>query len=78
MSRMQGKTSSTQPATPPVYVGIDVSKSHLDVYIHPAGIARAAGDERQIWPESPHGSVAITSAGRLRCGDHGTISPPLP
>ena len=46
MSRMQGKTSSTQPATPPVYVGIDVSKSHLDVYIHPAGIARRVTNDK--------------------------------
>ena len=46
MSRMQGKTSSTQPTTPPVYVGIDASKSHLDVYIHPAGIARRVTNDK--------------------------------
>lgn len=35
MSRMQGKTVSPQLATGEVYAGIDVSKSYLDVHVHP-------------------------------------------
>lgn len=46
MSRIQGKTSSPQLATGPVYVGIDVSKSHLDVFIHPAAIARRVTNDK--------------------------------
>ena len=36
-SRMQGKVSPERSATTPVYVGIDVCKERLDVYIHPLG-----------------------------------------
>ena len=46
MSRIQGKTSSPQHTTPQVYVGIDVSKSHLDVYVHPTGIARRVANDK--------------------------------
>jgi len=46
MSRIQGKTSSPQHTTPQVYVGIDVSKSHLDVYVHPSGIARRVTNDK--------------------------------
>src|SRR6516225_9226950 len=35
-SRMQGKVSP-EPSAPGVYVGIDVCKARLDVYIHPTG-----------------------------------------
>src|SRR5687767_14920484 len=35
-SRMQGKVT-TEDAMPEVYVGIDVCKEHLDVYLHPLG-----------------------------------------
>jgi len=34
---MQGKIMSEQSAAEPVYVGIDVCKDRLDVYLHPAG-----------------------------------------
>ena len=34
---MQGKIMSEQSAPEPVYVGIDVCKERLDVYLHPAG-----------------------------------------
>ena len=37
---MQGKVSPERSATTPVYVGIDVCKDRLDVYIHPAGLRR--------------------------------------
>ena len=35
---MQGKVSPERSATAPVYVGIDVCKERLDVYIHPVGL----------------------------------------
>ncbi|HEU0113161.1 MAG TPA: IS110 family transposase [Thermomicrobiales bacterium] len=38
---MQGKVSPERSATTPVYVGIDVCKDRLDVYIHPAGLTLA-------------------------------------
>ncbi len=34
---MQGKIMSEQSTPEPVYVGIDVCKEWLDVYLHPAG-----------------------------------------
>src|SRR5208283_881012 len=37
-SRMQGKVSPERSAMTPVYVGIDVCKERLDVYIHPVGV----------------------------------------
>jgi transposase len=37
-TRMQGKVSPERSATTPVYVGIDVCKDRLDVYIHPLGL----------------------------------------
>jgi transposase len=40
-SRMQGKVSPERSTTTPVYVGIDVCKERLDVYIHPAGLRLA-------------------------------------
>ena len=46
MSRIQGKTSFPLLATGPVYVGADKSKSHLDVYIHPAGFARLVTNDK--------------------------------
>src|SRR5450631_456386 len=36
-ARMQGKVPSQQSATTRVYIGIDVCKTRLDVYIHPLG-----------------------------------------
>lgn len=38
---MQGKVSLERSAMAPVYVGIDVCKDRLDVYIHPVGLRRA-------------------------------------
>ena len=38
---MQGKVSPERSATTPVYVGIDVCKDRLDVYIHPVGLRLA-------------------------------------
>lgn len=46
MSRIQGKTTSPQLPTDQVYVGIDVSKSHLDVHIHPSGVARRVANDK--------------------------------
>lgn len=43
---MQGKTSSPQPPTGQVYVGIDVSKSHLDVHLHPSGVTRRVANDK--------------------------------
>jgi transposase len=37
-TRMQGKVSPERSTTTPVYVGIDVCKERLDVYIHPVGL----------------------------------------
>ncbi len=34
MSRMQAKIKHDQP---PSYIGIDVGKSHLDIFVHPSG-----------------------------------------
>ena len=46
MSRIQGKITPTQFAQGQVYGGIDVSKSFLDVYIHPMGATiRVANDK---------------------------------
>jgi len=38
---MQGKVSPERSTMSPVYVGIDVCKERLDVYIHPVGLRRA-------------------------------------
>lgn len=46
MSRIQGKTISPQLPTDQVYVGIDVSKSHLDVHLHPSGVARRVANDK--------------------------------
>jgi transposase len=46
MSRIQGKTASPQLATEQVYVGIDVSKSRLDVYLHPIGVAQSVTNDK--------------------------------
>ena len=46
MSRIQGKTASPQLATDQVYVGIDVSKSRLDVYIHPSGVSQTVANDK--------------------------------
>ena len=62
MSRIQGKTASPQLATDQVYVGIDVSKSRLDVYIHPSGVSQTVANDkaglqklaRVLWPHAPH------------------------
>ena len=46
MSRIQGKITPTQLAQGQVYGGIDVSKSFLDVHIHPSGaIIRIPNDK---------------------------------
>lgn len=45
MSRIQGKTASPQLATEQVYVGIDVSKSRLDVFLHPIGLSRSVTND---------------------------------
>ena len=46
MSRIQGKTASPQLATEQVYVGIDVSKSRLDVYLHPIGLSQSVANDK--------------------------------
>ena len=42
---MQGKAPSQQSVRTQVYLGIDVSKARLDVYIHPLGRALAVGND---------------------------------
>lgn len=46
MSRIQGKTTSSQLATEQVYVGIDVSKSRLDVFLHPIGQSQSVSNDK--------------------------------
>ena len=46
MSRIQGKTASPQLAIAQVYVGIDVSKSRLDVYLHPTGLSQSVTNDK--------------------------------
>ena len=46
MSRIQGKTASSQLATEQVYVGIDVSKSRLDVFLHPLGPTQSVSNDK--------------------------------
>lgn len=45
-SRMQGKDSSRRSATAKVYIGIDVCKARLDVYIHPPGKRLALANDQ--------------------------------
>lgn len=45
-SRMQGKDSSQQSAMARVYIGIDVCKARLDVYIHPLGKRLALANDQ--------------------------------
>ena len=46
MSRMQGKVLPERSADPQVYVGIDVCKDWLDVYLHPLGEAFRVANDR--------------------------------
>lgn len=46
MSRIQGKTVSPQFATAQVYVGVDVSKLRLDVYLHPIGLSQSVTNDK--------------------------------
>ena len=43
---MQGKIKSEQSATGPVYVGVDVCKDRLDVYVHPTGQRLSVANSR--------------------------------
>lgn len=43
---MQGKIMSEQSTPEPVYVGIDVCKERLDVYLHPAGQRLCVANDR--------------------------------
>ena len=43
---MQGKITSERSASEPVYVGIDVCKDRLDVYLHPAGLSLPVANDR--------------------------------
>ncbi len=71
MSRIQGKTSSQQLTTSQVYVGIDVSKSYLDVYVHPSGIARRVTNDKSglaslarfLRPHAPE-TIVLEATGR--------------
>jgi transposase len=71
MSRIQGKTSSPQLAISQVYVGIDVSKSHLDAYVHPTGAARRVTNDKNglallvkfLAPYTPE-TVVLEATGR--------------
>ena len=47
MSRIQGKNNSNRLSTAPIYVDIDVSKSFLDVYIHPIGTHYQLGNDKK-------------------------------
>jgi transposase len=44
---MQGKIMSEQSAAEPVYVGIDVCKDRLDIYVHPTGQRLSVGNSRE-------------------------------
>jgi len=46
MSRIQGKTTSSQLVTEQVYVGIDVSKSRLDVFLHPIAQSQSVSNDK--------------------------------
>ncbi len=46
MSRIQGKTPSRQLAKEQVFVGIDVSKLHLDIHLHPIGLKQGVTNDR--------------------------------
>ena len=46
MSRIQGKTASPQLATEQVYVGIDVSKLRLDVFLHAIGRSLSVSNDK--------------------------------
>ena len=41
---MQGKVKQSAPAQ--LYVGIDVCKAHLDIYLHPIGDAFQVANDR--------------------------------
>lgn len=43
---MQGKIMSEQSASGPVYVGVDVCKDRLDVYVHPTGQRLSVANSR--------------------------------
>ena len=43
---MQGKIMSEQSAAQPVYVGVDVCKERLDVYVHPTGQRLSVANSR--------------------------------
>ena len=75
MSRIQGKNNSNLLSTTPIYVGIDVSKSFLDVYIHPIGTHYQLGNDKKGLKKlvallHPHGKahVVLEATGRYhRC-----------
>jgi transposase len=62
-SRMQGKVPSQQSATTRVYIGIDVCKTRLDVYIHPLGkrlaLANDAAGLKQLKKAIANEDVAL-------------------
>jgi len=43
---MQGKELSEQTPSMAAYIGIDVCKSHLDIHVHPHGVARRVANDR--------------------------------
>ena len=43
---MQGKELSEQSPSTAAYIGIDVCKSHLDIHVHPHGVAFRVGNDR--------------------------------
>ena len=46
MSRIQGKTTSPQLVTEQVYIGIDVSKSRLDVFLDPIDLSHSVTNDK--------------------------------
>jgi transposase len=62
-SRMQGKEPSQQSVTTRVYIGIDVCKARLDVYIHPLGkrlaVANDAAGLKQLKKVIANDDVAL-------------------
>jgi transposase len=77
---MQGKVSPERSAMTPVYVGIDVCKERLDVYIHPVGLRlafanSAEGIKRLKRRLKAHGValVAMEATGKFHRAAHRSL-----
>src|SRR5580700_3253046 len=66
-SRMQGKEPSQQSVTRRVYLGIDVSKARLDVYIHPLGRTLCVSNDADGLRRLKKAIADCDRDGALRC-----------